>query len=340
MLRGSRSLQHPWEGAKCCRPVSTGGEGGGLGGVGTGSRLRSLPGAGGCHTAAPSPPAASCAPEPPGAAPAQQRGCRRSWWRRREGWAGHALSQASRGEAGTAGYTGSKPMSLRLPNHWGFIPFKGAKDGCAWFAVQESKYPNTLQSVFPRLSRLHLWTLIYFILPFNTVRLAHPLMPASPNSQASSGWLVSERHFLAAAAFVGRCARRGLQQASRRFFVFWQTSLEDFAPTWARRGTGRCCASFPRSAGSAPPMRPATTAPPRPPLSFSSPLPAQASLYLEQRELSLPDCVVVFWCEQMGLGGQATSVRWILPPSQLFANGWELGEAGKLWVWAQNALFL
>lgn len=71
-----------------------------------------------------------------------------------------------------------------------------------------------------------------------------------------------------------------------------------------------------------------------------SPLSAQDSVYLEQRELSLPDCVVVLWCEQMGLGGQATSVPWILPPSQLFANGWELWEAGKLWVWAQNVLFL
>lgn len=150
-------------------------------------------------------------------------------------------------------------------------------------------------------------------------------------------WLGSERLFLATAAFVGRRAHRGMQQASCRFFVFWQTSLEDFAPPWARRGTGRCCASFPRSAGRASPISPATTAPPGP--SSLSPR-AQASAYLEQRELSLPDCVVVFWCEQMGLGGQATSVRWILPPSQLFANGWKLGEAGKLWVWAQNALFL
>lgn len=49
------SLQHPWEGAKCCRPVSTDGEGGGLGGTGTGSHLRSLPSARGCRTAAPSP---------------------------------------------------------------------------------------------------------------------------------------------------------------------------------------------------------------------------------------------------------------------------------------------
>lgn len=74
--------------------------------------------------------AASCAPEWPGPAPAQQKGCRRSWWWRREGWAAHALSQASREEAGTAGYTGSKPTSLRLPNRWDFTPFKGAKHCC------------------------------------------------------------------------------------------------------------------------------------------------------------------------------------------------------------------
>lgn len=90
-------------------------------------------------------------------------------------------------------------------------------------------------------------------------------MPTSLNSQASSGWLGSERHFLAAVVFVGRCVLRGMQKASGKFFVFWQTQLKDFALTWARHGTGRCCASFPRSTGSASWIWPATTTPPWPP---------------------------------------------------------------------------
>lgn len=183
------------------------------------------------------------------------------------------------------------------PHHWGsqiagILPHSGVPS-TAVNDVQCSK-ANIQALCSPYSSAFHactLWAPIYFSLPFSAVYFAHPLMPTPPNSQASSGWLVNERHFLAAAVLVGRCARRGMQQASCRFFVFWQTSLEDFVLTWARRGTGRCCASFPRSAGSASPIWPATTAPPQPLL--PSPLPAQASIYLEQRVLSV--CQIAWW---------------------------------------------
>lgn len=82
----------------------------------------------------------------------------------------------------------------------------------------------------------------------------------------------------------------GMQKSSSKFFVFWQTLLKDFALTWARHGTGRCCASFPRSTGSASWIWPATTAPPWAPF----PLPSQPRpAFILSRESS--PCQIAWW---------------------------------------------
>lgn len=117
--------------------------------------------------------------------------------------------------------------------------------------------------------------------------LAHPLMPTAPDSQASSGWLGSERHFLLPVAVkmcAGGCSElhTGSLCSDR---LCWTISIRlewDMAPADAAQ---------PSHAALAGPLRSDPRPPPFTPL--PSPFPAQASSYLEQRELSLPDCVVV-----------------------------------------------
>lgn len=277
---------------------------------------------------------ALCAPKRPGAAPEEQKGCRTSWWWRREGWAGHALGQASREEAGTAGHTGSKPISLRPPvipqsrvSSTAVNDLQCRKENIQMlcrpyspaFHVCTSEHPFT--SVFP--STLCIWHILLFL----HLQIHKPPL---------AGW--SERHFLAAVVFVGRCVLRGYAKIFKQVLCvltdFAEGFCSDLSQTWywqmlCKLPTQHWQCLLDLTRDHYPSLSP-----------LPSPLSAQASVYLEQRELSLPDCVVVLWCEQMGLGGQATSVPWILPPSQLFANGWELWEAGKLWVWVQNVLFL
>lgn len=229
---------------------------------------------------------ALCAPKRPGAAPEEQKGCRTSWWWRREGWAGHALGQASREEAGTAGHTGSSLY------HWG--PQWYPSQGCPALLLMICSAGKKIYKCFAG----HI-PLLFMSAPLNThllqSSLQHCVFGTSSYSYISKFtsllWLAGARDISSPqwCSWEDVCSG-GMQKSSSKFFVFWQTLLKDFALTWARHGTGRCCASFPRSTGSASWIWPATTAPPWAPF----PLPSQPRpAFILSRESS--PCQIAWW---------------------------------------------
>lgn len=115
-------------------------------------------------------------------------------------------------------------------------------------------------------------------------------MPTSPNSQASSGWLERETFPRRSGVRGKMCAQGGAKIFRQVLCVltdFDEGFCSDLSQTWYWQMLCKlptqhwqCLLDLTRD------HHPSLTPLP-------SPLSAQASVYLEQRELSLPDCVVV-----------------------------------------------